>query len=504
MRAAAARGWSRSLRSSSDRIRRTFVHNSAKAGGEGGEGGEGGGASRYAIVGSGPAGFYTAKYLLKEIPEARVDMIEKLPTPFGLVRYGVAPDHQDVKNVTKDFESVANSERFRFFGNVELGADVGIQDLMSHYDGVVLATGASGDRSLGIEGEDLSGVTAARTFVNWYNGHPDYAHLDFDLSKVRTVVVFGQGNVAVDCARILTRNPEELEGTDISQRALDALRRSAVRRVIMIGRRSHVQAAFTMKETRELTRLEGVRFVVHPEELAMGRTEASLVEISSMRAKKRMDSLLQKAADASDNDDDDALEHSRTIELRFLASPRQFFGNVDGALHAVELEKCSLAGDVPFEQFAVSTSETEVVECDMAIKSIGYKVERISADIPFDEERNICPSEAGRVMDEDGSIIKGLYCAGWAKRGPSGIIGTNIPDARQTVAAIVEDHEDLEVRSEMLETQTHSLIEGLIDGPIVTWEGHQNIDTVERLDAAPALRRKILDREALLKAAQSS
>lgn len=278
---------------------------------------------RVCVVGSGPAGFYAAKYLLKENARVHVDMLEALPTPYGLVRSGVAPDHPEVKSVMNDFEKVAADERFAFLGNVRVGDDVSLQELKTNYHAIVLAYGAAGDRELGIPGEHLEGVLSARAFVNWYNGHPQFRDLHVDLS-VETAVIFGQGNVAVDCARILTKSVDELATTDISQHAVDALRNryvcgfivclewmvvvailtdtvvgslivtkhSKIKKVYLVGRRGSAQAAFTMKEIRELTKLENVSCVVDPEELKLSFNESSQQEINEQRAKKRMNELL--------------------------------------------------------------------------------------------------------------------------------------------------------------------------------------------------------------------
>lgn len=304
------------------------------------------------VVGSGPGGFYTAKYLLKADANVRVDVVDKLPTPFGLVRSGVAPDHQDVKEVQKDFASVAADERVRFFGNVGVGGGagcVGLEELRGCYSAVVLACGAEDDRSLGIDGEELAGVYGARAFVNWYNGHPDFVDLSPDLSCEAAVIV-GQGNVAIDCARILCKTVEELQSSDIAAHALEALACSNIRRVSVVGRRGHVQASFTIKELRELTKLSVTAFGVRADEMEQGATPASLEEIAATRAKKRMNELLKKnISSGADGADGGAADRgkSKKLELRFLASPIKVLPDTadPAKVGALRVERTALEGD---------------------------------------------------------------------------------------------------------------------------------------------------------------
>ena len=302
------------------------------------------------VVGSGPGGFYTAKYLLKADANVRVDVIDKLPTPFGLVRSGVAPDHQDVKAVQNDFTNVAQNERVRFFGNVRVGDGdgcVGLDELRKCYGAVVLACGAEDDRTLGIAGEELRGVHGARAFVNWYNGHPDFVGLAPDLSCAAAVIV-GQGNVAIDCARILCKTQEELRGSDIAAHAQEALAASNIRHVSVVGRRGHVQASFTIKELRELTKLQGAAFGVRADELQQGATAASLEEVAATRAKKRLNDLLNKHSGSADAADAAGMAR---LELRFLASPVAVLPDAAdaGRAGALRVERTALEGDA-FEQ----------------------------------------------------------------------------------------------------------------------------------------------------------
>lgn len=372
-------------------------------------------------------------------------LIDKLPTPFGLVRYGVAPDHQEVKSVMTDFTAVAEDERVTYIGGVTVGEDVSVAQLREVFDGVVLAYGAQGDRSLGLPGEDLRDVWSSRTFVNWYNGHPDLVDFEPDLD-VEDVVIIGQGNVAIDCARVLSKTVDELAVTDMADHALEALSKSRVKRVHLVGRRGHVQAAFTMKELREITKLEATRFVVDSGELERGRTEASLQEISEQRARKRMDALLETNAEAGALDRVRAElaagpnpDAQRELIVRFMLSPTEFVPSVEdpARVGSVRLHVTRLEGEAGAQR-AVNTDETEEISAGLVLKSIGYKSLPLPG-VSFDDARATVRSIKGRVVGEDGSPEPGMYCAGWVKRGPSGIIGTNIPDARETVAAIVAD-----------------------------------------------------------------
>ncbi|GMF33313.1 unnamed protein product [Phytophthora fragariaefolia] len=367
-------------------------------------------------------------------------MLEALPTPFGLVRSGVAPDHPEVKSVMNDFDKVAADARFRFLGNVRVGADVTLAELQRHYHAVVLAYGAAGDRELGVPGEQLRGVLSARSFVNWYNGHPAFRGLELELPRVHTAVVVGQGNVAVDCARILTKDVDALAATDIAAHAVDALRGSGVKKVLLVGRRGSAQAAFTMKEIRELTKLHGVACVVDPEDMKRSLTPASEQEIKDQRARKRMHDLLGKAADQFQG----ATDATRVVQIKFLSSPAEILPdeNDPARVGAIRVEKTKLEGE-PNQQRAVGTGEFEDIPCNLVLRSIGYKSLPIEADAPFDNQRHVVSNELGRVVKTSESGEKqpvvGLYCTGWVKRGPTGIIGTNIVDARETVSCIVED-----------------------------------------------------------------
>lgn len=388
---------------------------------------------RVAVIGAGPAGFYTAAELFKQEFACRVDMYNRLPTPYGLVREGVAPDHQSIKLVTRVFDRIGADERFRFLGNVTVGRDISVDKLLRFYHMIVYAVGAESDRKLGIPGEDLEGSHPATIFVGWYNGHPEYADLSFDLSHER-VVVIGNGNVAVDVTRILARSVEELAVTDVADHALAALRGSGVREVLMLGRRGPAQAKFTSAELKEFGELDGVDVRVDPEHLELDAESRALVE-ADRRVRRNVEILEGFAAGEADRD-------GRTIELRFFTSPVEILG--DGRVEAVRVERNRLEPGPDGRMRAVGTGETEVVECGLVLRSIGYRGVPLPG-VPFDEQRGVVPNVAGRVTETPGGPPRPReYAVGWIKRGPTGIIGTNKPDAVETVQSMVEDLPGLE------------------------------------------------------------
>jgi adrenodoxin-NADP+ reductase len=421
----------------------------------------------------------------------------------GLVRTGVAPDHPEVKQVTNDFEEVAKDARFGFLGNVTVGAQVQVAELLSLYDGVVLAYGAASDRAMGVPGEGLAGVHAARAFVNWYNGHPDFRDFAPNLDT-EDVVIVGQGNVAIDCARILCKTRAELAETDIAAHALDALSRSRVKRVHVVGRRGHVQAAVTMKELREATRLADADFCVREGELAAGRTPASLAEMEAARARKRMDALLAEAA-AAGAARGAAAKKGKALEFRFLRSPLECLPapGGGGAVGAVRLAVNRLEGAAEAQR-AVATGKTELLPAGLVLKSIGYKSLPLPG-VPFDARAATVLHAAGRVLAAPGGApVKGLYCAGWAKRGPTGIVGTNIGDARETVASLLADFGGsggagggkggLPALRALLASR------GAAAGSLVAWSGWRKIDEGElaRGAAAGKCREKFTDVPSML------
>ena len=382
---------------------------------------------RFAVVGSGPAGFYAAEALLAGEPSPLVDVYDSLPAPFGLVRYGVAPDHPKIKNIIARYEKTAAQPGFAFFGNVTVGKDITVDEMRRFYDAIVFANGAQTDRRLGVAGEDLPGSYTATEFVAWYNGHPDYQDRAFDLSH-ECVVVIGQGNVAVDVARILCKTVDELKDTDITARALEVLAESRVREVRMIGRRGPVQAAFTPPEMKELGEFEDCDLVVDAAELALNDASRAELEVLKWReAQKNYDLLKDAAAKAPSG-------KSRRLLIQFYRGPKELVGA--SRLDGVVLEKNVLSGE-PGKQKATGTGVTELVKCGVLFRSVGYRGVALPG-VPFDEKGGVIPNTEGRVMHE-GAPVPGLYVAGWIKRGPSGIIGTNKPDSLETVKALMAD-----------------------------------------------------------------
>ena len=388
---------------------------------------------RVAIVGSGPAGFYTAEHLLKrESPRVEIDIFERLPAPFGLVRFGVAPDHQKIKSSTKAFERIAEHPAVRFYGNVELGSHVTLDDLRRHYHAICFATGAETDRPMGIPGEGLRGSHTATEFVAWYNGHPDFRDRQFDLSVERVAVV-GVGNVAVDVARILCRLPEELERTDIADYALEALRASRIREVYVLGRRGPAQAAFTTPEVKELGALEGADVSAQRDEVELDPLSLADVEAADDRALRKKTELLRAFADRP------AAGRPRRLVLRFLVSPVELLDDGTGAVAAVRLVRNELHRSDDGSLRPRATSVFEEIPLGLVFRSVGYRGRPLPG-VPFDERRGLIPNVAGRVVDPaTGGPLPGLYTSGWIKRGPTGVIGTNKPDAGETAEAIAED-----------------------------------------------------------------
>jgi ferredoxin--NADP+ reductase len=386
-----------------------------------------------AIIGAGPAGFYAAEQLLRQPGlVVDVDMFDRLPTPYGLVRLGVAPDHQKIKAVTAAFDRTAAHPGFRFFGGVELGKDLSVEDLRRHYHQIVYTTGAQTDRRLGIPGEDLRGSHPATEFVAWYNGHPDYEQAQFDLTQERAAVI-GVGNVAVDVARILCRTPEELARTDISDRALEALRASRVREVFILGRRGPAQAAFTNPEVKELGELEGADITGRPGELELDPRSRAALEEGRDRLALRKVELLQGYALRRPTG------KPRQLVLRFLVSPVELLDDGRGAVRGVRLVRNRLVATATGTLQAVPTADTEELPVGLVFRSVGYLGVPLPG-VPFNDRWGVILNEKGRVLDPDQQQpLRGEYTAGWIKRGPTGVIGTNKPDAVETVERMLED-----------------------------------------------------------------
>lgn len=421
---------------------------------------------RVAVVGSGPSGFYAAEHLFKQANlSVQVDMFERLPTPFGLVRGGVAPDHPKIKSVTKVYDKTASRAGFRFFGNVEIGRDLTVDELRQHYHAVIFAVGAQTDRSLGIPGEDLPGSHAATEFVGWYNGHPDFKHRQFDLSAERAVVI-GVGNVAMDVARILSRTCDELVSTDIADYALEALDTSRVREVILLGRRGPAQAAFTPAELGEFGEMADADIVVAPEDAAVDPLSAEWLASSGDRDAQKNVALLKEYAERP------LTGKPRRIIIRFLVSPVQIVGN--GRVEGIEVIKNELVQRPDGSLAAQATNQTEIIPCGLVFRSVGYKGVALPG-LPFDDRAGIIPNTLGRVTD-----TPGVYVAGWIKRGPSGVIGTNKPDSVETVECILQDFGtgQLEISSS---STTDSIETLLIQRGVsfVTFTDWQKLDQLE-------------------------
>jgi ferredoxin--NADP+ reductase len=384
-----------------------------------------------AIIGAGPSGFYAAGGLLQEKEtHVLVDMFDRLPAPFGLVRYGVAPDHQKIKSVTRVYERTAADPRFRFFGHVSYGTDITLADLHQYYDQIVFAVGAQSDRRLGIPGEDLRGSLSATAFVAWYNGHPDYVDLDIDLS-VKTVVVVGVGNVAMDVARILAKTIDELRTTDITDHALEVLKASQVEDIYVVARRGPAQVKFTHAEVKEFGELAEADPVVDPADLELDPLSAA--EIAEDTAARKNLEILREYAERP------LTGKKRRVHFTFLSSPVEILDDGHGNVGAVRIERNVLAANESGYLNAVGTGETYVLPAGMILRSVGYKGSPL-AGLPYDSRSGVIPNKEGRVINpQTGAPRPGEYVVGWAKRGPTGIIGTNKPDAVDTVDRMFED-----------------------------------------------------------------
>jgi ferredoxin--NADP+ reductase len=431
---------------------------------------------RAVVVGAGPAGFYTTEQLLAA--GFAVDLLDALPTPFGLVRSGVAPDHPNIKAVTRVYEKTAAREGFRFFGGVTLGEDVSRAELLERYHAVVYAVGTPADNRLDIPGEELTGSHPATRFVAWYNGHPDAAAEEFDLSAERAVVI-GNGNVAIDVARMLVLHPDELARTDVADHALEALGRSRIREVVLLGRRGPAQAAFTNPELRELGELQRADVIVDPAELdGVGVPEEAT-------RRRNVETLRDFAARGPAG-------KSHGVSLRFLRSPVEIVGDGDGRVCGIRVARNKLDQDGR----AVPTGEEELIQCGLVFRSIGYRGRPLDG-IPFDDRRGVIRNEGGRVCDEGGIACRGEYAVGWIKRGPSGVIGTNKKDAADTVKRILEDREAGVLNEPDAQSPAGLSAQG---AGTVSWEGWTAIDAHERArgEATGRPRIKVVDARELL------
>ncbi|MGE0876015.1 MAG: NAD(P)-binding protein [Burkholderiales bacterium] len=449
-------------------------------------------AAHVAIVGSGPSGFYAAEALMKADPGLRVDMLERLPTPFGLVRGGVAPDHPKIKQVALVYDRIARNPRFRFFGNVELGADVSVARLRDAYHALVLACGAPVDAPLGIPGESLPGSHAAGDFVGWYNGHPDHSHRTFDLSH-EVAVVIGHGNVASDICRMLAMPASALAATDAASHAVEALAASRVREIHVIGRRGPAQAKFTENELRELGAIDGCDALVEPADLELNAASSAEVEdrrgVDAARIVKIFREFPRGPSGAP-----------RRLRFRFLESPVRING--DGRVQSVTLARSRLEG-AAFAQRPVATGERAELVCGLVFRCVGFRANPLPG-LPFDASRGVVPNRAGRVIDADGPLA-GVYAAGWVKRGASGIIGTNRADSGETVRALLEDLAALRTRRVPGTAGLQALLAAR-GKPVVDYAGWLRLDAVEvsRGRASGKPREKIVDVARMLDAARET
>ena len=446
---------------------------------------------RVAVVGSGPAGFYAAGHLLDAEEPVEVDMIERLPTPWGLVRLGVAPDHPKIKAVSKAFERIAAQPGFRFLGCVEVGRDLTHEDLVRLYDAVVYAVGAQSDRRMGIPGEDLPGSWSATEFVAWYNGHPDYQGVRFDLSGERAVVV-GAGNVAVDVARMLALSPEEIRPTDTTDDAIEAILGSGIREIVLLARRGPAQAAFTTPELKELGELADADVVVDPADLELDAASEAALEHDT-NARRNVEVLREYAARAPAG-------KRRTIRLRFAVSPVAIRGSE--RVEAIEIVRNRLVADESGRVTAEPTDEHETIPCGIVFRSVGYLGVELPG-VPFDAARATIPNENGRVSE-----APGVYCAGWIKRGPSGVIGTNKKDATETIDLLLEDARQAKLQRGDASATSETVDELLASRGVehVTYSGWEAIDAEERFRGEPhgRPRVKLVTWSELLDAARST
>jgi ferredoxin--NADP+ reductase len=416
---------------------------------------------KVAIVGAGPAGYFAAQALQNlqnEELQFSIDMIERLPTPWGLVRSGVAPDHPKIKTVAKVFEKVANEPNFRLFANVELGSDLTIEQLKEKYDAVVIATGSALGKKLGIPGEDLAGSMSAATFVPWYNAHPDFKDENIDLS-CETAVVIGAGNVAMDVARMLALEPSELDPTDTADHAIDTLKESSIRTVVLSARRGPENAAFTSPELRELPKLEHTNVIMDKADIEAAIARAG--DAPEKDVKSNLDAMLLIS-------EKEATAHERTMKFQFLATPKEIKGS--GRVEEVVFQK-------------TGTDETFSIKCGLVITAIGYEAASLEG-IPY---------EKGKVVNTEGRVNDNVYVVGWAKRGPSGVIGTNKSDAADVMKLLVEDLKDPKNSGDVTDVITHNRV--------VTQQHWQAINEAEVAAGEPLgkPRRKAVDREELLK-----
>ena len=423
---------------------------------------------RVAIVGSGPSGFYTADALIKSGVDCEIDVIDRLPTPFGLIRAGVAPDHQKTKNVSRAYEKTALNGSVAYFGNVDVGKDVGIEDLKGLYDAVVLAIGSPYDRKLGVPGEDKKGVFGSADFVGWYNGHPDFRDLEPDLNT-KAVVVIGNGNVAIDCARVLVKTPDEMSTTDIATHAADAIHAAPLEDVYMVGRRGPVEAKFTNVELREMGELQECTPIIDAAKIPGEVPAEEEMSDRDRRLKDKNLGTLRSFVDA------EPAGRKRRVHFQFYASPVEILG--EDMVKGIRLEKTEVR-----DGRAVGTGETYDIPCGIVIPAIGYQGQPLDG-VPFDERNGVIQNDEGRVSD-------GVYAVGWIRRGPTGVIGTNKHDGDAASRQIQEDCKDGGKAG-------RAGLKNLLTEKSVRWVDYsdwQKIDEAEKSAAAEGAPRRKLTR----------
>jgi len=386
---------------------------------------------KIAVIGSGPAGFYATGELFRQQSwDIKVDMFDRLPTPFGLVRGGVAPDHQKIKSVIKIYNRIAENPNFRFFGNVEFGNDIHQSDLLKYYDAIIYSVGSASDRVLGIPGEDLNGSHSATEFVGWYNGHPDFRDQVFDLS-VKNAFVVGMGNVALDVARILAKSPEELAETDIADYALEALRKSQIENIWLVGRRGPVQAAFSPSEVREFLELPEANVVVEGVSLELDAESRKILETEASKDTKKNIEILRQISQSQ------LPPKKKRIRFLFFASPIEILGN--GKVEKIKMVRNQMVKQADGSLRSQATQNKMEEDAGLIFRSIGYLGKPL-ANLPFDQKSGTIPNECGQVKDSaNGNSLRNReYVAGWIKRGPSGVIGSNKQDSVETVHRMLE------------------------------------------------------------------
>lgn len=448
-------------------------------------------AWRVAIVGAGPSAFYAAEAVFKHAAgAAQVDMYERLPTPFGLVRHGVAPDHQNIKAVVRLYDKIAATPGFRFVGNAALGRDFTVAELAACYDQIVYAFGCSASQRLGVPGEELAGVHAASDFVGWYNGHPDHRAHDFDLADARRVAIVGNGNVALDVARMLLAPPDHLAATDVAPRALAALRRSAVQEVLLLGRRSVAEASYAPKEMEEIVELPGVDVVIAPNDAHVDDASRAWLQANGARSQQRN---VDFAAAHSQRGEGTA---PRRLRCRFRTAPAALHGR-DGRLVGMALQPMALQPGPDGAPKARPTGPTADEPVDRVFVAIGYRGGPVPG-VPFDPAKGTVRNTDGRVADEHGAVRVGEYAVGWCKHGPVGLIGTNSLDAKEVVARMAADRAAGHTCAGGDGDLVAALRARSVD--VVDWSDWQRLDAWEQREGAAhgAVRRKLDDVDAMM------